>query len=238
MPLKPNEPKTAHDPKLDPDADPAAPVDLTPMLKDMMGAIKQMGDVQAKTSQQLVTLQTQFKEQNSAPIVAPTPAPENIDLESLSREDFMREIVKNVTESVKTDLIAPVASQVTGLGQFAATNVLTTQMAQLKTQFPDSGDWGGEISAMLQANPRLPVEDAYLIAKGRNPTKAGELTEKYAKLAETRKDEQTAELVEQFGGMFPNAAPIKIERDDMTLDDAGQDAWDKTIERHPELANN
>jgi len=150
-------------------------------------------------------------------------------LESLSRKDFMGHIVEQFGKLVDAK-IKPVATQLDD-GQ---TKQLEADVAKAvkkaEADHEDFWDWKEEMGKELQKNPYLYPEDAYVLAKAKDPGKAKELETKHLSEDEKKKIEEAKKKKDQpqFGGLTPTSGKT-VESTKMKQEEASELAWNETM---------
>lgn len=146
------------------------------------------------------------------------------DLETMSRGKLMETMLAKVGNLIDSK-VKPVEEKVESETITRKQHNVAKQIRDAETKYKDFWDWRDEMGQIAKAHPGLAVEDAYVMARGKNQDKAQELDDKYTE----KKDEE--EEKPAFGGLFPNSGNLSSEElaKDMTSDEAADLAWEKTM---------
>lgn len=149
----------------------------------------------------------------------------SVDLDTLSQSDLAAIIMNAVGKKVE-DLLKPVLEG----GQALGTKVQQLELEKLvdKTAEKYKNDhfweWKAEIRAELERNPALSPEDAFLLAKVKNPNKVTELDKKHNPNG-TDEAKKPSKFEDFFGGFRPVSSQTVKSRK-MAQDEAATAAWD------------
>ena len=111
-------------------------------------------------------------------------APPNF--EEMTQTEMASYIESWVGEKIKVELKAaldPIVQFIQGFHQEYLTNSGKNEINRLKATYKDYSDWKDEMIALAKELPTLSLQDVYLLARSRNPTKAAERDRHYAPAA-------------------------------------------------------
>ena len=212
---------------------PQLPPEVIKAIADNAKALQGISGALAAFNQRLETIekarqQSEPKEQE----------PEEADLDSMTRSDF----VKYAVAAIKKQVIDPLAKEVQGTRETQAVTELKRRFEAVKAAKRDFGDWMDELKTAYTANPNLDPEDAYLLVRAKNPKKATELDKKYDDEAKKAAEESKKEKEEQekqgrrdnvtkmrFGGLPPSAGSKQAGNTHKDLKSAAETAFEKTV---------
>jgi hypothetical protein len=160
------------------------------------------------------------------PPAAPPPPKEDEEPPKLD-EMSNTEMAKWLLGTIKTEMIDPMKEHMQGTETARAEKEAQAAVQAAAGKYADFGQWDAEIAPLIEENPNLSLDDAYLLARTRNPEKAQQIDDAAAKAAEDEQGKEESEDI-PFGGLLPTSS-ISTETTQMTLDDAGEAAWDKTM---------
>ncbi len=106
----------------------------------------------------------------------------DIDVERMSRKDFMSHVLKQFDKSLKRSLKG-LETKVEKTSSQAEEDRLRREYEKAAEKYPDFMDWRDEISAKIKKNPavvHLDPGDLYHAVRGEHPDKAKELDAKYS----------------------------------------------------------
>lgn len=156
--------------------------------------------------------------------------PSEDELEGMSRTEFTTHLL----EAIKADLIDPLKDELSKTQTGAAEDKVRTLWQQFAKDNPDYKEFEDELQKVLKENPSLAAtpEDAFTLAKERNPDKVKELEEKKAAEAKGEEDKSKGEKP-AFGGLLPTSgapgAGGDKEPEKVDLKDASERAWDEAM---------
>ena len=165
---------------------------------------------------------------------AAAPAPSNSgasdqDVEALSRKEFLADVIMPQLGGLLDDKLKGINARLENVSSDFETKSVRDEVALMRGNRKDFDQWGAEVTKELKKNPNLTVEDAYLLAKTRDPDKAKKIDDDI----ETKEKEAAAKVAEQgstFGGMRPSGGGEVEERDDMDQNEAADKAWEDVEE--------
>lgn len=141
------------------------------------------------------------------------------DLEEMSNAELAQFISTNIVSAIQRDL-APLRNDIESVQTNTKTKEIDADIARLvKGDAPDFWEWRAEMQPLVEANPLLTAEQAYVLARRTNPTKARQLDAKSKPKSEPR-----------FFGLTPTSNPNSAAHNKrMNAKDAAHDAWDKVM---------
>jgi len=145
------------------------------------------------------------------------------DLEVLSRKDFMDVILKKM-EKVLEDKLDGVTKEVSTVKAERESDLVRNQIKQAEKDHPDFWEWREEMKELVQRNPSLTAEDAYILARASNAKKAKEIDAKYTKEDKREGEEKEKKGTPSFGGLTPTSGST-TDNDNLTKEDAAETAW-------------
>ena len=151
------------------------------------------------------------------------------DVESLSRKEFLSDVILPQLGGMLDEKLKGISDRLDGVSSDFETKSVRDEVALMRGNRKDFDQWGTEVTKELKKNPSLTVEDAYLLARTRDPDKAKKIDDDI----ETKEKEAAAKAAEQggnFGGMRPSGGGEVEERDDMEQDEAADKAWEDVEE--------
>lgn len=158
---------------------------------------------------------------------------DEVDVDSLSRKELIAHINK-MNEKGLARVLKPLMKQIEGLSNQTEADRMKQEFVAAKAKYSDLPQWKDELLANMKRNKDLSVEDAYLLARSKNPDKAKEIDTKAAQEAEEK--ERTENPKKPFGGLMPTSG-VKSEDDNtgkMDQTEASEKAWDQAMAGVPE----
>lgn len=159
------------------------------------------------------------------------------ELESLSRADFMKMIVKTIEKGVN-EKVKGVSGDVEKVRTALSNVYAKSEIDKAKGRFPDWEEWQDELTSITQRNPGLTLDDAYLLARGNNPQKAKEIDEKAKKAEDERlaaekrqREEDEINTPKEFGGLLPTSGKASDDESIKDINDAADAAWTEVFGR-------
>jgi len=225
----------------DPNQDPNADTKVAVTKEDLEGILKPFAEGMTSLNSRMEKVQSDMA---NPPTADPGPDPKdpdkdmaNVDLEAMSRKDFLDVIVDEVSKKVNTDT-KPTADKVDNIEEKALRKDLTVQIEKCKADHADFELLKKEIGAEVTKNPFLSPEDARTLARIHNPEKTKEVDEQLTKDAEeAAKHKSEADLKAEaekatdapnFGGLTPTSGKT-VPVDTMKSDEAAQAAYSKVF---------
>jgi hypothetical protein len=154
------------------------------------------------------------------------------DLETLGRKDFMAVILKGVEKMIKKEL-EPLSETITGVQQSSEKLTAQQMIKEAEAKYKDFWEWKDEMRGLVERNPYLTAEEAYLLARSQHPDKVKEVDEKYkgpdeGKKGEGEEGEESSSKVIPFGGLTPTSGKTAPKKE-MTTKEAAEEAWKKVF---------
>lgn len=109
---------------------------------------------------------------------------------------------------------------------------LQKEVTEFMKDHPDFKEWGAEIKSLNQSHPTLTIAQLYKMARDENQDKAKEIDEKVEK---EKKDADKGKKTQPFGGLTPTSGQTVETDEKLTKDEAGEKAWQETIDEFPFL---
>lgn len=175
------------------------------------------------------TLAARVEELSKSPktVVVKGGSEEDLDLETLSREEFMKHIFAQAEKSI----VKPIREQLAGKDEADTRAAVRDQIRVATESYGDFWEFEAEIKGALETHPNLSIDEAYHLARGKNSDKASAIDAKAAevKAAAAKKEAETkaAEKGKQFGGLLPTSGQ-STKSEHMEAGDAAEAAWEET----------
>lgn len=133
----------------------------------------------------------------------PDPDPDEADLERLSRKDFSNFLVQKISKEV----IDPLAARLDEGDKQGKLTDLNRQVEEAKKKYSDFDEFFTKegMGAILKGNPSLSIDDAYQLAKARDPEKVKALQDKAKKEEEEKKAKEEDDESQIPQGFFPTS---------------------------------
>jgi hypothetical protein len=148
------------------------------------------------------------------------PDPKEDDLESLGRKDFLDVVVNTVADR----LVKPLQRQIEASEGLHDKERTADQISKVAEDNPDFWEFQGGIKKALEKYPEMNIEDAYLIARSKDPDTVARLE----KAAQDEKDKlrakEASEKADEFGGLLPTSGR-RGSATEMEFEDAADAAW-------------
>jgi len=157
-----------------------------------------------------------------------TPASGNDqDVEALSRKEFLHDVILPELGTMLDTKLKTVSDRLESVSSEFETKAVRDEVSSIRGNRPDFDHWKQEVAKELRGNPNLSVEDAYLLARTRDPDKSKKVDEEIATKQKEEAERSAAEQGSNFGGMRPSGGGEVEERTDMEPDEAADAAWDE-----------
>ncbi len=149
------------------------------------------------------------------------------DVESLSRKEFLNDVIIPQFGSILDEKLKGMTDRLDSVHSDFETKSVKDEVATLRGNRPDFDSWKEEVAGELRKNPHLSVEDAYLLARTRDPEKSSKIDKEAedAKVKAKEDEERSSSTKGSFGGMRPSGGGEIEERDDMNIEEAAESAW-------------
>ncbi len=162
--------------------------------------------------------------------------PEDVDLESLSRNELVNHLEKGFGKTLSKAL-KPILDRLEATSTDVETDRVKREFAKAKEDFPDFMEWKDEMRDIITAHPELSAENIYLLARAKNPEKVKEIDKK-AKEEKGEKEEidESGKLkgMRAFGGLTPTSG-ASVENDGKKQPkEAALSAWDQAMSNVPD----
>lgn len=166
------------------------------------------------------------------------PAVSESDIEKMSRTEFARYLMEQVTSGLDEKL-QPFQESVQALSEMSHKDRLSMTFEQARGKFKDFDQWKDEMAALVERTGLTDPEDLYTLARSKNPDKAKELDE--AAKAADKEIKQTSKEAPQkpsFLGLMPTNSPPSGESSEgpkfKTTQDAAASAFDEIMAGLPD----
>ena len=211
-------------------------------VSDLVEALQQLGTANRNHVKEIKELREQLakgpfkKQEDDAGDDDSTDPPtrrEEVDLEKLSRKDFMGVIVQALTKHLDEKL-KPIAEGAEQTSVRLQRDDMRRQLKEIEDNpdmYPDFDEFADEVQEVLKEKGNLSLDEAFALARHRNPDKTKELTDKRIK----KETEEADAKKPDFLGFTPTSGKSSPNKK-MTEAQASEDAWDKTIAGTPAAA--
>lgn len=155
---------------------------------------------------------------------------EQIDLETISRSDLVKYIMKGVNKSLEA-AVKPLVEKVSGTEKSLRRKEIESQLKEIEDSpedFPYFEDLSEEIQAIIKKRPDLGLDEAYALATHHHKDKVAEIRKTRDEEDKDKDEEET----QPFFGFTPTSGRSTGKKD-MTQKDAAQSAWDQTVKGTP-----
>lgn len=158
------------------------------------------------------------------------------DVEAMTNVDLTNYILRKMGDFMKSSLtesLKPVNEQINGLRTDYTVTSAKTEIAELRAQYKDFGDWQTEMVDLAKENPGLAnagIRRLYLLARAEAPDKASQLDRKYNPSPERPK--LPFSMTPGEGGRPGSSNGTTV----LTREEAGKAAFEEVAARHPVLA--
>jgi len=127
--------------------------------------------------------------------------------------------------------VTPLSKDIDKVDKGTRLKDLQRQIEKLESRHPDFMDWREDIAEIAKNNPNISPQDAYDLARLRNPDRAKELDEKYkpADVKEAEKKAAEAKKKSPFGGLLPTSGKRAEAKTNLDEDKAAELAWQETF---------
>lgn len=157
------------------------------------------------------------------------PAAGDIDLDGMSRKDML-DLITNMNRRDLRTILKPIVQQLDQLSLNMTQNQLLGQIGNLSEKNKDYWDWKEEMKTLADQHPSLNPQEVYSLVRAKDPAKAADLDKKYNPAPKEEKRRPA------FGGLQPNQGGRSGEKPKaMSMSDALEDAWAKTMEKHGDV---
>ncbi len=144
---------------------------------------------------------------------------DDLDIERMSRTDFTKHIVDQVSKSVGKPIQDDLAAHKLSTDKAE----LAKQIQQAQTDHDDFMEYKDEIRALAQQHRSLSPEQLYGMAKLENPDKVKAVEE-----AKLKADEGNKNKGKSYGGMSGGSG-AQTGKQNMNKDEAAEEAWNETM---------
>lgn len=145
-----------------------------------------------------------------------------VNLETMTRNEFMGHMLKAVEEHVAT----PIKQQQADDEQRRFNSEARSQIEKASSTHADFWDFKDEIKVIIDEHPNLDIEDAYVLARSKSPDKASLIDTKAAEEEAKAKAEEEKEAEPKYGGLLPTSGNTKRSQH-MKSEDAAEAAWNE-----------
>ena len=194
-------------------------------MQALAGVVKTQKDSLDKMTSSFEDLSTRSANQDK-----PGSSDANQDVEALSRKEFLQDVILPQIGNIFDEKLKGISEKLENVSSDFESKNIRDEVKALQGNRSDFNDWKGEIAAELKKNSALSVEDAYLLARTRDPDKARKIDDDLATKAKEEAAKKAAEQGGNFGGMRPSGGGDIEERDDMDEGEAAEKAWEDVEE--------
>jgi methylmalonyl-CoA mutase cobalamin-binding subunit len=205
-------------------------------------AIAKISETQGATLQALQTLRDKMDAgMQAAPTAGPPPMPpqdiSDVELEGLSRRqfaDYQLDKVKDVIEGA----LKPIHDGTKETQEQVAKAAIQQSLREAQASHLDFAEWKNPIMAIAKAVPGITPEDAYQLARAKDPERAIEMDAKYGEVEGnddtpgSGDDKGANDKPAPYGGTPPSGGTTEFATN-MSQDDAATKAWDETMSHLP-----
>lgn len=135
--------------------------------------------------------------------------PKDVDLETMTRKELMSTIIGEVKKWAQEEVIQPRENEANANRERQAIADTKEQIKQAKQDHEDFDEWIDEIKEVIEAQPGLDIESAYVVARTKNKDKASQLdaaaAEKAKEAQKKEEEKKEKELAKDFGGLLPTS---------------------------------
>lgn len=167
--------------------------------------------------------------------------PDDADLEGMSRKEFAQHLTTLFGKKLDKAL-GNLGKTVESVDERARKSEIEREIERTAGKHNDFYEWADEMRTIHKQNPTMSVEDAYTLARAKNPQKAARLdaaltkpTGKDPKKPEAGKEKGKepgkAKDAPSYGGMAPGGSTT-APSSNMTFSSAAEDAWEKTMAKY------
>lgn len=155
--------------------------------------------------------------------------PEGPDLESMSRQDFLKVVVKSVSKELGKEL-KKVQTSANSTREELERDRIKDQVSKVASANPDFWEWADEIRTIANETPGISVKRAYALAKEENPEKAKKLAEKFKDKGDKNGSGESdgKGKPRRIGGLLPTSG-AEAPTQKMDRRTAAQKAWDAVV---------
>lgn len=98
---------------------------------------------------------------------------EPVDLEGMSRAEFSQFLTSNILDALEENYVKPLQEEVKGVKSSTQKLSVQEQLKDAQGKHKDFDRWIEEIKVIAQNTPGISPEDAYHLARAKNPEKVG-----------------------------------------------------------------
>ena len=193
-------------------------------------------DVQ-QGQQQMHTLQGNFDQaMNTIAASKETPVEEKktdfsaFDLEGMDRAQFADFMISKMSEAASESILPRMDDKFKSIEDKTSNAALKQAVRDMARDNTDFWDWQAEMVDISKRMPNVTPEDAYYLAKSRNPEKDLKLNP--AETVENKEEQKPVQLddIPLFGGMKPTSSPANEEPKNLTSSEAAEKAWAEVVD--------
>lgn len=154
---------------------------------------------------------------------------EGADLESMSRQDFLKVVVKSVSKELGKEL-KKVQTSANSTREELERDRIKDQVSKVAAANPDFWEWADEIRTIANETPGISVKRAYALAKEEHPEKAKKLAEKFKDKGDKNGSGESdgKGKPRRMGGLLPTSGS-EAPTQKMDRRTAAQKAWDAVV---------
>ncbi len=192
-------------------------------MQALAGVVKSQKDVVERMQTSFEESATNQGKQNSGSGAS------DQDVEALSRKEFLQDVILPQFSSMLDDKLKGVSDRLEHVSSEFETKSVRDEVSTVRESRADFDSWKEEVARELKSNPNLSIEDAYLLAKTRDPEKVTKIDAEIVKKKEDA-ERSSAAKGSVFGGMRPSGGGEVEKRDDMNQEEAADTAWQEVEE--------
>jgi hypothetical protein len=204
----------------------AAPTEAQPAIQgwqDWVKGLDRLNDtINEKVAAKLDGLTSVVKTATEVP-AEPLAPPNFEEMTNSELASHMLGTVSDMVENAINKAMAPIMDQFGNLQRTVSTNAVGQEMKELTTAHKDFKEWKDEMIGLATQHPSMGLRDVYILARGQNPAKAGELDRRY---------NPPAPKPRSFGGLTP-AMSGKGASTPQSAEEASRSAYSEVMARHP-----
>lgn len=149
---------------------------------------------------------------------------EDQQLELMPRAAFAQRLMQSFEQSLDGKL-APLVEQIQSQGQNILRDHYVREAEKFAAKTKDFAEWSDEMQEIAKDNPNLPISRIYAIARSENPTKAAEMSKKYADSEEQPRTQQRKAPL----SMSTSGTGGDVRNTRMKPEDAAKAAWEDSV---------
>ena len=150
---------------------------------------------------------------------------EEVDFDDMSNKDLVSYLSESITNRVRDEITNSLRLDMENVQADTKRKEILEDVKQLEKTEPDFWEWRTEMQGIVNTNPLLTAEQAYVLAKRSNPSKAAKLDAKFHPAPERK-----------FFGLTPTSNPTSPAHNKrMSIKDASTKAWDDVFGKNDHI---